>query len=144
MTAFESAIDDLSDQFTALTRRVNQSLELIEKAPTPAADKAVEQTGGESEDSLTLAIGDLDEAVNTAVARFAAVVAVQETQAPSAGIRQSEVYQRAYQSLSMLAKKFGKLQAAVQSHHKHAAKSADTARKRHNAAQRYLDSSGYQ
>ncbi|GAA3969123.1 hypothetical protein [Allohahella marinimesophila] len=142
MSNFESAINDLSEQFRALTQRIEQSLQLIGRSQGSAFDKTSETPSNDS-DQLIQLVGDLDESINTAVARFAAVVSVQEAHQPSGHVRDTAIYQDAYEALSELAKQFSILLAAVQGQQQEAAKSAGTARKRHNAAQRYLDSSGY-
>lgn len=141
MSNFESAIQDLSKQFLALAQRIDVILETMVRSQGLVVDKS---TNGQGEDDqLTAVVGDLDEAINTVVARFAAVVSVQEAHESAVEVRNSEAYQAAYKSLSTLAEQFSLLLAAIQSRQQDAAKSADTARKRHNAAQRYLDSSGY-
>lgn len=142
MSSFESAINDLSEQFRALTQRTDEVLKAASGRQASVADKAADHQPSE-DDQLTQIIGDLDEAINTSVARFAAVVSVQEAHEPAEDVRSTDVYQNAYEALRELAKQFSLLLAAVQSRQQQAAKSADTARRRHNAAQRYLDSSGY-
>lgn len=107
----------------------------------------------EAEVSAALAerLDSLATTVYEAVARFAAVVEIEEksasdqdgdrTDSAESALRTTEAYQEAYGQLEVLAATFSSLQSATATSQRASEAEAGATRRRYNAAQRYLDAS---